>query len=143
MDGSWDIISVYVERKDLESIYIQTAPPKSQSVVGTAIGIGMATGPLPNVTVPLGSASVAPEAPAPAAPAIHIVPDSMNTAPVTGYAMGMRGHNTRPLYPVEVETNEREAVSREPSINGGNDSNNGHRPIEGRAVRGGESRDGL
>src|SRR5207237_5402506 len=63
VDAGWDVISVYVERKDLESIYVQSAPPQPQPVASAA------TGPLPNVTAPLGPGSV-----------------SMNTVPIPNLA---------------------------------------------------------
>lgn len=41
VEAGWDVISVYMERKDLESIYIQTLSPVAQSQTGI-----MSTGPL-------------------------------------------------------------------------------------------------
>jgi ABC-type multidrug transport system ATPase subunit len=47
VDAGWDVISVYIERRDLESIYAQTLSPVAQAQTGIT-----ATGPL--VTGPLG-----------------------------------------------------------------------------------------
>jgi hypothetical protein len=110
VDASWDVISVYVERKDLESIYLQSGQPRPQATPG------MATGPLPAMDDgrptkdEAGTASRSP---------------SMNS-----YGMGMNGRNTRPLYPYEVSVNEAGELS--------NNGSNGHVPIEGRAIRRGE-----
>ncbi len=79
MDSGWDVISVYVERKDLESIYAQSAPPQPQDAQGTA------TGPLSNSTAPLGSN-----------------PGAANTGVLSGLTQSLSGHNTRPLHASEV-----------------------------------------
>jgi ABC-2 type transport system ATP-binding protein len=107
VDAGWDVLSVYVERKDLESIYAQTAPPKPQSVQSAG---SAATGPLPNVTTPLGPGPV-----------------SMNTAPMPNLAQGLGGGNTRPLHASEVG---------QMGPGEGSGALNGHQPIEGRALRG-------
>ena len=49
VDSSWDVISVYVERKDLENIYAQTLSPITQAQTGP-----LSTGPLSMSTGPLG-----------------------------------------------------------------------------------------
>jgi len=49
VDSSWDVISVYVERKDLENIYAQTLSPITQAQTGP-----LSTGPLSMNTGPLG-----------------------------------------------------------------------------------------
>jgi ABC-2 type transport system ATP-binding protein len=48
VDSSWDVISVYVERKDLENIYAQTLSPITQAQTGP-----LSTGPLSMNTGPL------------------------------------------------------------------------------------------
>jgi hypothetical protein len=75
MDGGWDVISVYMERKDLESIFAQSAPPQPQDAQGNA------TGPLQaGSTAPLGS----------------------NASTLSSLTQGLSGRNTRPLLPSEV-----------------------------------------
>ncbi|HST04420.1 MAG TPA: ABC transporter ATP-binding protein [Chloroflexia bacterium] len=49
VDAGWDVISVYVERKDLENIYAQTLSPITQTQTGP-----LSTGPLSLNTGPLG-----------------------------------------------------------------------------------------
>jgi ABC-2 type transport system ATP-binding protein len=79
MDGGWDVISVYVERKDLESIYARSAPPQPQVAQGTA------TGPLSNSTAQLVS-----------------ITGAANTGRLSGLTQSLSGHNTRPLHASEV-----------------------------------------
>jgi hypothetical protein len=130
LDASWDVISVHVERKDLESIYLQSAPPRPQSQGG------MATGPLRNVTGPLD-------------PMLDMA-GSLITSPTNYTAAQLAARNTRPLQASEHGYN----LPGEPWANGNNGSSdsfegsrdggsgeiyNGHRPIEGRAIRGGQA----
>jgi ABC-2 type transport system ATP-binding protein len=132
LDASWDVISVHVERKDLESIYLQSAPPRPQ------VNGGMATGPLRNVTGPLD-------------PMLDMA-GSMITSPTGLSAAQLAARNTRPLQASERGF----SLPGEPAGNGNNGSNgssdspesghggeygeiyNAHRPIEGRAIRGGQ-----
>lgn len=111
VDASWDVISVYVERKDLESIYLQSAQPQLAPQSTTSA----ATGPLPALD----------EGPKTKDEGVDALSPSMN-----GYATGMNGRNTRPLYPYEVGTAEAGAALGEY-----NNGSNGHKPIEGRAIR--------
>ena len=46
VDAGWDVISVYVERRDLESIYAQTLSPVAQAQTGLTITGPLITGPL-------------------------------------------------------------------------------------------------
>ena len=46
VDAGWDVISVYLERRDLESIYAQTLSPVAQAQTGLTITGPMVTGPL-------------------------------------------------------------------------------------------------
>jgi len=93
MDGGWDVISVYVERKDLESIYARTVPPQPHDVQGSP------TGPLSNSTAQLGSAT-----------------GSANTGRLAGLTQSLSGHNTRPLHASEVS--HLSAGEPSPSLNG-------------------------
>ncbi len=106
MDSGWDVISVYVERKDLESIYARSAPPRPQDIQDMQ---GTSTGPLSNSTAQLGSA-----------------PGAANTGRLSGLTQSLGGHNTRPLHASEVS----HLPAGEPSP-----SLNGNQPIEGRALR--------
>jgi ABC-type multidrug transport system ATPase subunit len=120
MDTGWEVISVYVERKDLESIYAQTAPPQPLNQ-GEHPSL---TGPLPSLTTPLSQNAGA------------------STGPLPGLTQSLNGHNTRPLSTSEVS----HLAGPEPSVplNGQAGSEptvslNGHQPaplpIEGRALR--------
>jgi len=113
MDTGWEVISVYVERKDLESIYAQTTPPRPQAQAAQS----SATGPLPGLTAPLG-----PNA------------GGTSTGPLPGLTKSLNGHNTntRPLYASEVGY----LAGAEPSASlNGNGYQPEQRPIEGRALR--------
>jgi hypothetical protein len=46
VDAGWDVISVYVERRDLESIYAQTLSPVAQAQTGITSTGPLVTGPL-------------------------------------------------------------------------------------------------
>lgn len=153
VDEGWDVISVYMERKDLESIYVQTEPPRPQ------MAPGMPTGPLPNLTGPL-SNWTGPLPPLPTRSLSNVtgplsnsegalpnptgvsgaltgpLPNvtgplghyssahgSMNTLPLS---IRQSAHNTRPLNTQEVNP---------PESMGDQASRNGHQPIEGRIPR--------
>ncbi|MEO8288081.1 MAG: ABC transporter ATP-binding protein [Chloroflexota bacterium] len=105
VDASWDVISVYVERKDLESIYMRTAPPRPHD--SGAIG-PMTTGPLPNVTAPLGARQAG--------------SGNAQTGPLPGLAQELSGRSTHPLH--NGDAGGEGAVMR-----------NGYEPIEGRSLR--------
>jgi ABC-type multidrug transport system ATPase subunit len=104
VDNSWDIISVYMERKDLESIYMQTLPPAPQdgkeAEAQLAAPLGARTGGL--ATGPLG----------PSTRELPQYPEGRNTRPLRGLDVG-------DVRPAEVNPNGHEAhTHNEPAVRG-------------------------
>jgi ABC-2 type transport system ATP-binding protein len=117
MDAGWEVISVYIERKDLESVFARAVAPQPPAARGPV------TSPLAAVTSQLSGVTSQ-------LPAESGSNGSVPAEALPGLAQGPNGQGTRPLYASELGP----LAGVEPPV-----SLNGHqpafKPIEGRALR--------